>query len=151
MELGRELLIDWGYRRCSELVWVKINQLQSLIRTGRTGHFLNHGKEHCLVGIKGDAAKLKPLTSPEATGGGMRSIDCDVIVSEVQETSRKPEAVYGVIERLAPGVRKVELFGRRHNTGHPGWITLGNQLGDSKVVDMKLAARVHARYPTMQL
>ena len=37
-----------------ELIWVKTNQLQRLIRTGRTGHWLNHGKEHCLVGVKGN-------------------------------------------------------------------------------------------------
>jgi len=40
MELGRELFSLWGYRRVDELVWVKVNQLQRLIRTGRTGHWL---------------------------------------------------------------------------------------------------------------
>lgn len=40
MELGRELLALWGYQRVDELVWVKTNQLQRLIRTGRTGHWL---------------------------------------------------------------------------------------------------------------
>ena len=27
-----------------EVIWVKTNQLQRIIRTGRTGHWLNHGK-----------------------------------------------------------------------------------------------------------
>jgi N6-adenosine-specific RNA methylase IME4 len=27
-----------------EIVWVKTNQLHRLIRTGRTGHWLNHSK-----------------------------------------------------------------------------------------------------------
>ncbi len=58
MELGRECLKLWGYRRVDELIWVKTNQLQRIIRTGRTGHWLNHGKEHCLVGAKGDDLKL---------------------------------------------------------------------------------------------
>ena len=44
MELGRECLKKWGYRRVDELVWIKTNQLQRLIRTGRTGHWLNHSK-----------------------------------------------------------------------------------------------------------
>lgn len=39
----------WGYERVDEIIWVKTNQLQRIIRTGRTGHWLNHGKEHCLV------------------------------------------------------------------------------------------------------
>ena len=59
---------------------MKTNQLQRIIRTGRTGHWLNHSKEHCLVGIKG---------SPEVN----RNIDTDVIVAEVRETSRKPDEV----------------------------------------------------------
>ena len=53
MELGRECLKIWGYERVDEIIWVKTNQLQRIIRTGRTGHWLNHGKEHCLEGLKG--------------------------------------------------------------------------------------------------
>lgn len=71
MELGRECLDLWGYKRVDELIWVKTNQLQRLIRTGRTGHWLNHSKEHCLVGIKGN---------PQIH----RRIDCDVLVAEVR-------------------------------------------------------------------
>lgn len=51
MELGRECLKLWGYERIDEIIWVKTNQLQRIIRTGRTGHWLNHGKEHCLVSV----------------------------------------------------------------------------------------------------
>jgi mRNA (2'-O-methyladenosine-N6-)-methyltransferase len=36
-----------------------------------------------------------------------RGVDVDVIVSEVRETSRKPEEVYGMIERMCPGGRKI--------------------------------------------
>ena len=70
MELARECMAQWGYKRVEELIWVKTNQLQRIIRTGRTGHWLNHSKEHCLIGIKGN---------PKIN----RNIDCDVIVSEV--------------------------------------------------------------------
>ncbi|TRZ07646.1 hypothetical protein HGM15179_019459, partial [Zosterops borbonicus] len=70
MELGRECLNLWGYERVDEIIWVKTNQLQRIIRTGRTGHWLNHGKEHCLVGVKGN---------PQ---GFNRGLDCDVIVAE---------------------------------------------------------------------
>ena len=70
MELGRECLEAWGYKRVDELIWVKTNQLQRLIRTGRTGHWLNHSKEHCLVGYKGN---------PQLN----RLVDTDVVVAEV--------------------------------------------------------------------
>lgn len=108
MELGRECLKLWGYERFDEIIWVKTNQLQRIIRTGRTGHWLNHGKEHCLVGTKGNPMNLN------------RGLDCDVIVAEVRATSHKPDEIYGIIERLSPGTRKIELFGRPHNV-QPNW------------------------------
>ncbi|CAG8488798.1 11781_t:CDS:10 [Funneliformis mosseae] len=134
MELGRECLAIWGYDRADELVWIKTNQLQRLIRTGRTGHWLNHSKEHCLVGIKGN---------PEGLNWGL---DCDVLVGEVRETSRKPDEVYGLIDRLAPGKRKLEIFGRQHNT-RPGWMTLGNQLDDVRLYESDVFERFNERYP----
>ena len=57
----------------------------------------------------------------------LRGLDSDVIVSEVRDTSHKPDEIYGMIERLSPGSRKLELFGRMHNT-QCNWLTLGNQV-----------------------
>ncbi|KYK67046.1 putative methyltransferase MTA70, partial [Toxoplasma gondii TgCatPRC2] len=138
MELARECLQLWGYRRVEEILWVKTNQLQRIIRTGRTGHWLNHSKEHCLVAVKGNMAFN-------------RNIDCDVIVSEVRETSRKPDEIYrqgearhrGMIERMAPDSLKVELFGRMHNVRN-NWITLGNQLKGVKIEHPLLRERYNA-------
>ncbi|XP_033992686.1 N6-adenosine-methyltransferase subunit METTL3 [Trematomus bernacchii] len=134
MELGRECLSLWGYDRVDEIIWVKTNQLQRIIRTGRTGHWLNHGKEHCLVGVKG---------TPQ---GFNRGLDCDVIVAEVRSTSHKPDEIYGMIERLSPGTRKIELFGRPHNV-QPNWVTLGNQLDGIHLLDPDVVARFKSRYP----
>jgi len=133
MELGRECLKLWGYDRVDEIIWVKTNQLQRIIRTGRTGHWINHGKEHCLVGLKGKDMKLN------------RGLDCDVIVAEVRATSHKPDEIYGIIERLSPGTRKVELFGRPHNV-QPNWVTLGNQLDGIVIHDEEMLKRWNAVY-----
>ncbi|KAJ3027720.1 UNVERIFIED_CONTAM: N6-adenosine-methyltransferase subunit mettl3 [Siphonaria sp. JEL0065] len=127
MELARLCLEIWGYRRVDEIVWIKTNQLQRIIRTGRTGHWLNHGKEHCIVALKGGGPSV-------VYNAGL---DSDVIVAEVRETSRKPDEIYNLIERLCPGGKKLEIFGRRHNT-RPGWLTLGNQLGGSSISDPEL-------------
>lgn len=116
LEVGRECLRVWGYTRVDEVVWVKTNQLQRVIRTGRTGHWLNHTKEHMLVGVKTVTDEHGNLKFPSWAN---RGIDTDVIVSEVRETSRKPDEVYGMIERICPGGRKIEIFGRKHNT-RPG-------------------------------
>lgn len=73
-----------------------------------------------------------------------RGLDTDVVVSEVRETSRKPDEVYGLIERMCPGGRKVEIFGRKHNA-RPGWLTLGNQLGHDQIFDEELKERIRER------
>lgn len=149
MEIGRECLEEWGYKRVEEIVWVKTNQLQRIIRTGRTGHWLNHSKEHCLVGIKGN---------PKING----NVDCDVIVSEVsnplriiigkqvRETSRKPDEIYGLIERIHPKGRKLELFARPHNR-RPGWVSLGNQLPGVYMWDNDMIARYNETYPDQKV
>ncbi|KAG8903828.1 hypothetical protein FRB99_002679 [Tulasnella sp. 403] len=141
MEVGRECLRVWGYTRVDEVVWLKTNQLQRVIRTGRTGHWLNHTKEHMLVGLKTNLDENGNLKWPAWLN---RGLDVDVIVSEVRETSRKPDEVYGMIERMCPGGRKLEIFGRKHNT-RPGWITLGNQLGQDQIYEEDLAQRIQAR------
>lgn len=88
-----------------------------------------------LVGVKTITDDKGNLVWPSWAN---RGIDCDVIVSEVRETSRKPDEVYGMIERMCPGGRKIgecistlnvglglksglhlEIFGRKHNT-RPG-------------------------------
>jgi mRNA (2'-O-methyladenosine-N6-)-methyltransferase len=75
-----------------------------------------------------------------------RGLDTDVIVAEVRATSRKPDEIYGMIERLAPHTRKVELFGRPHNV-QPNWITLGNQLDGVRLIEPDVVRRFRQRYP----
>ncbi|KAG7553589.1 hypothetical protein FFLO_03021 [Filobasidium floriforme] len=132
MELARELFALWGYRRVDEVVWVKTGQLGGLVRTGRTGHWLNHTCEHLLLAVKLPPVSEFPDRNAPIPWGDpalahlRRGIDGDVVVSEVRETSRKPDEVYGLLERMVPSGRKLEIFGRTHNT-RPKWLTIGNQ------------------------
>uniref|UniRef100_A0A8C6KAY0 mRNA m(6)A methyltransferase n=1 Tax=Nothobranchius furzeri TaxID=105023 RepID=A0A8C6KAY0_NOTFU len=121
------------YERVDEIIWVKTNQLQRIIRTGRTGHWLNHGKEHCLVD-----SRFLPLLMNNSLGL--------FPLVQVRSTSHKPDEIYGMIERLSPGTRKIELFGRPHNV-QPNWITLGNQLDGIHLLDPEVVARFKDRYP----
>ena len=75
-----------------------------------------------------------------------RGLDCDVIVAEVRATSHKPDEIYGIIERLSPGTRKIELFGRPHNV-QPNWVTLGNQLDGIVIHDPPMLERWNKKYP----
>ncbi|KOG99337.1 mRNA (N6-adenosine)-methyltransferase [Saccharomyces eubayanus] len=124
IELGKESLDNWGYKVINEVSWIKTNQLGRTIVTGRTGHWLNHSKEHLLVGLKGNPKWIN------------KHIDIDLIVSMTRETSRKPDELYGIAERMAgTHARKLEIFGRDHNT-RPGWFTIGNQLTANRIYEM---------------
>ena len=51
------------------------------------GYYLNHTKEHCLIGKKGN-----PIINCH--------IYCDVLVSELRKTSQKPDEMYSMIENI---------------------------------------------------
>lgn len=111
IEIGRKALQQWGYTVSDEVIWVKLNQLRRTIVTGRTGHWLNHSKEHLLLGVKGNPVWLS------------KKVDLDIIVSGTRETSRKPDELYGMVERMVGRhSRKLEIFGRDHNI-RPGWFS----------------------------
>lgn len=112
IEIGRNALEQWGYQIHDEMIWIKLNQLKRTVVTGRTGHWLNHSKEHLLVGVKGNPPWINRL------------VDIDVIVSNTRETLRKPDEVYDVVERIVgKHSRKLEIFGRDHNI-RPGWFSM---------------------------
>lgn len=112
IEIGRKALGQWGYTVSDEVIWIKTNQLNRTIVTGRTGHWLNHSKEHLLVGVKGNPIWLN------------RKIDVDFIVSGTRETLRKPDELYEIVERIVgKHARKLEIFGRDNNI-RPGWVSM---------------------------
>jgi len=108
-----------------------------------TGHWLNHTKEHCLVGLKGEEPHgLLPDGFEEKFNF---KIDLDVIVSEVRETSRKPDELYLMIDRLMgekrDTARKLEIFARENNL-REGWLSLGNQLPPTHLTDPILIGKL---------
>lgn len=72
-------------------------------------------------------------------------MDTDVVVAEVRETSRKPDEMYSLLERLSPGTRKLEIFARKHNLKQ-GWVGLGNQLDNISIKDPEMRSRFNERY-----
>lgn len=132
IELGKESLSNWNYEVISEISWIKTNQLGRTIVTGRTGHWLNHSKEHLIVGLKGNPKWLK------------RQIDLDLIISPTRETSRKPDELYSMIERIVgPHARKLEIFGRDHNI-RSGWFTIGNQVNGTCIHELDVKMKYEA-------
>lgn len=47
--------------------------------------------------------------------------------SSVLDPTRKPPETYTLIENFCLGLRRLEVFGRRHSL-RPGWVTVGESL-----------------------
>jgi len=109
-----ELMKKWGYTFVDDITWVK----QTVNRRMAKGHgyYLQHAKETCLVGKKGE----DPV-------GCKHKICSDVIYSERRGQSQKPEELYEMIEELIPNGKYLEIFGRKNNL-RDYWVTIGNEL-----------------------
>ena len=133
LDKGRELLKNWNFRRCEDIVWIKTNKLNFTkmpkAKLDAEGSLLQHTKEHCLVGIKGAIKRGIDNHFIHA------NIDTDVIVEEEppQGSTQKPVELYRVIERFCMGRKRIELFGEDRNK-RPGWLTLGSSLSNSNFV-----------------
>ena len=77
--------------------------------------------QHCIVAVR--KSTTDPSAEPWLPSWFNRGLDTQVILAEVRETSRKPDELYDMVERILGGSangRKVELFGRSHNC-RDGW------------------------------
>lgn len=83
-----KLIEQWGYKLVDSITWVK-KTVNDKIAKGH-GYYLQHAKETCLVGVKGDTSKLK------------KGVAKDVIFSDRRGQSQKPEEIYKYIEELVP-------------------------------------------------
>lgn len=141
--MATEMMEAWGYRLVDEIAWVK-RTVTGKIAKGH-GFYLQHAKETCLVGFKGDfqdflirrhclaeGIDLSEIERVKKEKGdevvkGWRSIREDVIFSERRGQSQKPNEIYDIVEKMVPNGFYLEIFGRRNNL-HANWVTLGNEL-----------------------
>ena len=174
--LAREILQKWASkaRMCvvtHDLVWVKLNQLNRLVSAGRTGYYFNHAKETCVVGVYhpvlGQEEREQEREEEVKEGDGSENIntntinndtarfpfkDSDVICAKVREISRKPDEIYGVIERLlGPNSKKLELFARNWNVSsarkYQNWVCIGNQIQKTVIMDREISRKFDKEYP----
>jgi len=116
--LSLQLFQKWGYTMIGDISWVK-QTVNRRIANGH-GYYLQHAKETCLVGLKGDFNKIRCNKS-------IKGICSDVIYSERRGQSQKPEEVYQYVEQLIPQGFYMEIFARRNNLRN-GWFSIGNEL-----------------------
>lgn len=100
----------WDFRFVTSGVWVKTTR-RGKIGFG-TGYVLRNAHEPFLLGVRGEPRTTRSVRS--------------VVMGELREHSRKPEAAYAAAEALLPGARRCELFSR---TERPGWDSWGDEAG----------------------
>lgn len=105
-----KLFNHWRYRyRTVAFTWVKTNKVNGKPFFG-TGYYAKANAEVCLLGIRG---KMKPVSNKVSS----------IILSPLEEHSKKPDIVRDKIVELFGDRPRVELFARQKT---PGWDVYGN-------------------------
>jgi len=112
--LALQMMEKWGYKLVDDITWVKMTVNRRIARGH--GFYLQHAKETCLVGLKGD---------PPA--GSSKAVCSDLIFSMRRGQSQKPEEVYEYAEKLVPNGHFLEIFARRNNLRNY-WVSIGNEI-----------------------
>ena len=100
---------EWGFTfKTVAFVWIKLNRQSDGIYWGM-GHWTRANAEICLLATRGH---------PKRQAKNVHQ----VIISHVEEHSKKPEEARRRIEALMGEVPRVELFARRYS---PGWDVWG--------------------------
>lgn len=92
----------WGFEYKTNMVWVK-NQIGM-------GYYARQQHELLLIATKGSPAVPFPENRPNSA-----------FLSPRENHSAKPMEYYGVIEKMYPNARKIELFSRKQVDGWDRW------------------------------
>ena len=111
LQEGLAVLKAWGFQYKANLVWHKVRKDGGPDGRG-VGFYFRNTTELVLFGVKGNMRTLPPGRS-----------QVNIIRSQKQEHSRKPDELYNIIERCSPGPY-LEIFARG---SRDGWDTFGDQ------------------------
>ena len=129
---GLAVMKAWGFTYKTNIVWHKVRKDGEPDGRG-VGFYFRNTTELILFGVRGKKARtLDP---------GRRQVN--IIKSRKREHSRKPDELYGVIEKCSPGPY-LELFARGPQAGwvcwgdqaegySPNWPTYSNHSGQTSV------------------
>ncbi len=105
---GLEVMRAWGFGYKTHLVWYKVRKDGGPDARG-AGFYFRTATELLLFGVRG---RLRTLAAAQR--------QVNLIASRKLPQARKPEVIYGLIERCSPGPY-CELFGRRPVAGWSRW------------------------------
>lgn len=127
---GFEVLKAWGFTyKTVAFVWVKQNRKADSLFWGM-GYWTRSNVEICLLGTRG---------RPKRADAGVHQ----VVISPVEEHSRKPQEVHNRIIRLMGDVPRIELFARRKTEGFDVW---GNEV-ESDIIWNQENRKADGKYP----
>ena len=117
------VLDAWGFTfKTVAFVWIKLNRQANTLFTGM-GYWTRANAEICILATRGHPKRQA------------RNVH-QVIVSHIEEHSKKPDEARRRIEALMGDVPRIELFARQYP---PGWDVWGNEVESS--VEMRLNLR----------
>lgn len=99
---GLKVMESWGFKYITNFVWAK--DKWGMGRWNRGQH------ELLLLGTRGS------MPAPDPS-----NLSSSLIQAPRREHSRKPDEVYGVIEKMYPTAAKIELFARQARIGWDAW------------------------------
>ena len=109
---GLRVMEQWGFEYKTNLVWYKIRKDGGPDRRG-VGFYFRNVTEMILFGVRGRNARTLDRGRTQE----------NIILSQKREHSRKPDALYEIIESCSPGPY-LELFARGTREG---WHTWGDE------------------------
>lgn len=116
LQEGIQLVESWGFTyKTVAFVWVKKNKKADSLFWGM-GHYTRANAEICLLATRG-----KPLTRYS------RSVH-SVIISKIEEHSKKPDETRERIVQLFGDQSRIELFARQRIDGWDAW---GNEVSSN--------------------
>ena len=109
---GLSVLQAWGFHyKTIAFVWIKQNKKADSLFWGM-GYWTRSNAEFCILATRG---------SPKRQSAGVHQ----VIVSHIEEHSKKPQEARDRIIQLMGDVPRIELFAREKT---PGWDVWGNEV-----------------------
>lgn len=114
---GLQVMEAWGFQYKSNLIWHKVRKDGGPDGRG-VGFYFRNTTEIILFGTRGSMRTLAPGRS-----------QVNIIRTQKQEHSRKPDELYEIIERCSPGPY-LEIFARGTRKG---WKGFGNQADEYNI------------------
>ncbi len=132
LQEGLMVMKAWGFQYKTNLVWHKVRKDGGPDGRG-VGFYFRNTTELVLFGVKGSYRTLEP---------GRTQVN--IIKTQKQEHSRKPDALYDIIEKCSSGPfleifsrgkrKGWEVFGNQSDNYTPDWPTYANNSSKGKTV-----------------